>query len=247
MPCVHGGPDPNGRVRSLAAVLVPVLAVWNNAVVPRLSGRAYTVLNASAAGVLVVAARGAGLSPDELGLDPRRLGRGARSCLALAAPLTVAYGTALAVPATRSLLRDARVGGLSPGRIAGEALVRIPFGTVLWEEVAFRGVLEAALRRLLPPRATTAASAVLFGIWHVHPTLAGARANDLVPAAGRATAAVLVGTAGTAAAGVLFSGLRQHSGSLLAPAVVHLTANSGGLISAAAAHRLPVGGVRRGR
>jgi membrane protease YdiL (CAAX protease family) len=48
---------------------------------------------------------------------------------------------------------------------------------------------------------------------------------------------VLVGCSGTAAAGALFSWLRLRSGSLLAPALLHLTANSGGLLASVAAAR----------
>jgi membrane protease YdiL (CAAX protease family) len=43
---------------------------------------------------------------------------------------------------------------------------------------------------------------------------------------------------GTAAAGVLFAELRLRSGSLLAPALLHLATNCLGLLAAAAAHRL---------
>jgi membrane protease YdiL (CAAX protease family) len=226
-------------VRVLTAVLVPTLAAWNNLLVPRLSAPAYTVLNAAAAGVLVGTARAAGLTRDELGLDPRRLRAGAAHGAAVAAPLVAGYAAGLASPALRPALRDARVAGLTPRRVAAEALLRIPLGTVLWEEIAFRGVLDACLRRRLAPRPATAAGAVLFGFWHVHPTLAGARANDLAPTPRHRTTAVLLGTAATGAAGVLFTELRRRSGSLLAPAVLHLAANSLGLLAAAAAHRLP--------
>ena len=43
--------------------------------------------------------------------------------------------------------------------------------------------------------------------------------------------------AGTAAADVLFAELRRRSGSLVAPVLLHLTANVGGLLAAAAAQR----------
>jgi hypothetical protein len=49
------------------------------------------------------------------------------------------YAVALALPAVRPLLADARVAGAGAGEIAGTGFVRIPLGTVLWEEVAFRG------------------------------------------------------------------------------------------------------------
>jgi membrane protease YdiL (CAAX protease family) len=49
---------------------------------------------------------------------------------------------------------------------------------------------------------------------------------------------VALGCAGTAGAGLLFSAMRRRSGSLLAPALLHLTANAGGLLAAVTAHLL---------
>ena len=121
-------------------------------------------------------------------------------------------------------------------------LIRIPLGTVLWEETAFRGVLLAALLRVLPPRTAVGISAAVFGLWHIRPTLDATAANDLAAGLPGRTAAVLSGCVLTAAAGVLFTGLRMRSGSLLAPVLVHAAANCLGLLAAAAAHRLqPIG------
>lgn len=220
--------------------LVPVLGAWNNLVVHRLPGRpgSYVVANVAAAGVLLVAARTAGLSWAELGIDRRRLAAGARWGGACAAVVAAGYGTALGVPALRPLLGDARVAGLGGGELAGQVLVRIPLGTVLWEEVAFRGVLLATLGRLLPRRGATGVSAALFGLWHVRPTLGALAANDLAGGPLARTGAVVLACLGTAAAGVLFAELRLRSGSLLAPALLHLATNCLGLLAAAAAHRL---------
>jgi uncharacterized protein len=224
----------------LVAALVPVLGAWNNLVVHRLPGRpaSYVVANVAATAVLLAAARASGLSWGELGLDRRRLAAGARWGGTCAAVVAAGYGTALALPPLRPLLGDARVAGLDGGELALQALVRIPLGTVLWEEVAFRGVLLAALGRLLPRRGATAASAALFGLWHVRPTLAALAANDLAEGPLARTGAVLLACLGTAAAGVLFAELRLRSGSLLAPVLLHLATNSLGVLAGAAASRL---------
>ncbi|MGY1679110.1 CPBP family intramembrane glutamic endopeptidase [Geodermatophilus sp. SYSU D01176] len=224
----------------LAATLVPVLGAWNNLVVHRLPGRpgSYVVANVAAAAVLLAAARAVGLSWAELGLDRRRLAAGARWGGAWAAVVAAGYGTALGVPALRPLLVDARVAGLDGGELAGQVLVRIPFGTVLWEEVAFRGVLLAALGRLLSRRGAVGVSAALFGLWHVRPTLGALVVNDLAGGPLARTGAVLVACLGTAAAGVLFAELRLRSGSLLAPALLHLATNSLGVLAGAVAGRL---------
>ena len=54
----------------------------------------------------------------------------------------------------------------------------------------------------------------------------------------RRPAGVLLACLGTAAAGVLFTVLRQRSGSLLAPVLLHLATNSLGTPAVAGALRL---------
>jgi membrane protease YdiL (CAAX protease family) len=237
---VHGRPPGGRAVRSLLGPLVVLLAVWNNVVVPRLPGRpgVYEGVNGTATAVLVGVAGTAGLSPAELGLARDRLRAGAAWGAAPSAVVASGLAAGLAVPSLRPLLRDARVAGLDDGAVAYRALLRIPFGTVLWEEVAFRGVLLAALSRLLPvPRAGVLGSAV-FGVWHIRPALRGLAANDLAAGPVATSAAVLLVCLGTAAAGLLFTWLRLRSGSLLAPVLLHLATNSAGTLAAAAAGRL---------
>jgi membrane protease YdiL (CAAX protease family) len=237
---VHGRPPGGQAVRSLVGPLVVLLAVWNNVVVPRLPGRpgVYEGANGTATAVLLGVAGAAGLSPAELGLARDRLRAGAAWGAAAAAVVASGLAAGLAVPSLRPLLRDARVAGLDDGAVAYRALVRIPVGTVLWEEVAFRGVLLAALSRLLPRAGAVGVSAAVFGLWHVRPTLGALAANDLADGPLARAGAVLLACLGTAAAGGLFAELRERSDSLIAPALLHLATNSLGLLAAAAAHRL---------
>jgi membrane protease YdiL (CAAX protease family) len=189
--------------------------------------------------VVVLAGSGAtGLTWDELGLARRRLSAGLRVGGVCAGLVVAGYAVALAVPAVRPVLADARIVHLDGCEIAYAALVRVPFGTVLWEEVAFRGVLLAALSRLLPRPAAIAVSAAVFGIWHIRPTLSGLAANDLVRGPVATSAVVALACLGTAAAGVGFSWLRLRSGSLLAPVLLHLATNSAGTLAAAVVTRL---------
>ena len=222
-------------------LLVVLLCAWNNVVLTRLPGPDAAV-NATATAVLLTAARAGGLSWGELGLGRHRLGAGLRWGGACAALVACGYAAALAlasaVPGLRPLLADARVAGLDGGEIASRVLVGIPLGTVLWEEVAFRGVLLAALLRVTSSRAAVATSAAVFGIWHVRPTIGAVTANDLPGGPVLQTAAVVLGCLATGVAGVLFVWLRQRSGSLLAPVLLHLATNDLGVLAAAAAHRL---------
>ncbi|HZB18315.1 MAG TPA: CPBP family intramembrane glutamic endopeptidase [Blastococcus sp.] len=215
------------------------LAAWNNLVVHRLPAPgSYVVANAAATATVLTAARWAGLTRAELGLARGSLPAGLRWGGPSGVVVTAGYAVALVVPPLRPLLVDARVAGHDGADLAYQALVRIPVGTVLWEEVAFRGVLLAVLRRLVPPPAAVGASSVLFGVWHVRPTLDGLTANGLARGPVATGAAVLLGCLGTAAAGLAFTALRLRSGSLLAPVLLHLATNSVGLGAAAAAIRL---------
>jgi membrane protease YdiL (CAAX protease family) len=224
--------------RAFAAALVVVLLLWNNVVVPRLPSGSYALVNGAAAGLLLVAARSTGLSWEQLGLSRGGLPSGLRWGAASFAVVTAAYATALAIPALRPLLADDRVLGLGAREVATEVLVRIPLGTVLWEEVAFRGVLLAALLRVLPVRRAVVGAAAVFGLWHIRPTLGGVAANDLTDTPWLLGLAVLVGCTATGAAGLLFTWLRLRSGSLLAPAMLHLATNAVGVLAATVAHRV---------
>ncbi len=233
-------PTGSGRIKAFTGALVLGLAVWNNVVVTRLPGHpaAYVTANVTAAGLLLLTARTVGLSWDDLGLARRRLPAGARwggTCFAL---IAAGYLAALAVPAVRPLLADARAAGLDGADVAWRVLVRIPLGTVLWEEVAFRGVLFAALARLLSLRAAVTVSAAVFGVWHVRPTLSALRVNDLAEGPLLTGLGVLLGCLVTTLAGVVLTWLRLRSGSLLAPALLHLATNSLGTLAAAATHSL---------
>lgn len=64
---------------------------------------------------------------------------------------------------------------------------------MLWEETAFRGVLLAALVRVLSPHTAIGTSAAVFGLWHIRPTLSAAAANELAHELPGRTAAVLSG------------------------------------------------------
>ena len=144
----------------------------------------------AAVGAVVLGAAGAaGYRRAELGLGPGLL------VLAAGVPLlTVADGTT-----------------------ARRLLLGIPLGTVFFEEVLFRGVLWAVLRRAVGLRVAMAWQALAFGAWH----LPGA------VAAGQPTWAVF---GVTVLAGAGFAWLRERSGSLVAPAVVHWTLNGVGVL-----------------
>ena len=122
------------------------------------------------------------------------------------------------LPATRHALDDARV-HVSLATMFFEVLVAIPFGTVVLEELAFRGTLLGLLRRRLPVPWAVGVMSVLFGLWHVKGVL-----HD--SGGGIAVGAVVGTVLATTVAGVGFGWLRVRSDSLVAPVLAHIATNS---------------------
>jgi uncharacterized protein len=206
------------------------LAAYNNVIGAQAWHRRwYTPINACAACAALAAARASGLTAADLGLGTWQPGGLASG---LAAATAAGYLAAAALPAARPLLNDKRVAGLDGHGLLYQVAFRIPVGTVLWEEIAFRGVLHAALRRVMPEPAAIAVGTGVFAVWHIRPTAAALRINGLAGERGQAAARVAAGVAVTAAGGALFSWLRARSGSLTAPVLVHLTTNCAGLVAA---------------
>jgi predicted Abi (CAAX) family protease len=138
----------------------------------------------------------------------------------------VAVATAVAIPSTRRLLADEKITGTSPAEAAFETLLRIPLETALAEEVIFRGVLLALGQRSRSNGWAVGTSSVLFGLWHVVPTLGSlARSANGRSSGGRVAASTTAVVATTAVAGAGFAGLRLLSGSVIAPIIAHATVN----------------------
>ena len=232
-----------GRARradvAFAAAACVVLAGYNNLAGARpWHRRWYPAVNALAASVALGAAAASGLTASDLGLRRDRLRAGLRWGSAAAAPVVAALGLAAVTPATRPLLDDQRIAGLDRRQLAYDVLLRIPVGTVAWEEIAFRGVLRAALRRVLAEPAATAVGSAVFGLWHIRPTAEALAVNRLAAGRGARILAVTAVAAWTAGAGALMCVLRERSGSLAAPVLLHLATNCGGALASALASRM---------
>src|SRR5262249_46958329 len=85
-----------------------------------------------------------------------------------------------------------------------------------------------------PKAAAIAVTSCTFGVWHIRPTLQALRANGLAGTRGRTVAGGTAAGAAPTPGGGGFSWLRGRSGSLAAPVLLHVAANSGGLITALA-------------
>ncbi|MFB9436320.1 CPBP family intramembrane glutamic endopeptidase [Streptomyces showdoensis] len=214
-----------------AVALTVAVLVAANWLLHRWSGPAELVTAVAVSAVLLGVLRRAGGTLADAGLAPGTLGRGARWALALIGLVGLVYLAGALLPGTRELFEDRRYAGLDGGEVALRVFVYVPVGTVLLEETAFRGVLYGLVARVRGPVGATAVSSLLFGLWHVLPSLHLSTAKPALTTVlgdSAAGAAVAIGGAVlfTAAAGVLFCELRRRSGSLLAPMGLHWAVNA---------------------
>jgi membrane protease YdiL (CAAX protease family) len=211
------------------AVGVAVLALHNVAVHRLLPAPADAALNLATAAGLISYARSTGCSWSDLGLDAGDAGRGLRLGLGAATVAGGAIALGAALPATSGFFLDQRVREVDRRQATYHLTVRIPLATALAEELLFRGVLLALFRQRRTTAAAVLWTSLLFGAWHVLPTIdhyQGNPASDLVadPVRGRRLA-VLTTTLSTAAAGGAFAWLRLRSRSVLAPVLAHAAIN----------------------
>jgi membrane protease YdiL (CAAX protease family) len=186
---------------------------------------------------LLAIARRSGLSWDDLGLARRTWARGAAVAIASVVAVAAVYAVAVSLPVTRTAFQDARY-QVPLGRALFTALVVIPLGTVIIEEIAFRGVLMGLLTRRRGVRWGLGVSSGLFGLWHVLPSLGLGGVNAAVGGLAGTGELARVGVvaavvAFTAVAGVLLGELRRRSGSLFASAGLHWAVNGVGVLFAA--------------
>ena len=170
------------RLIALGAA-VTVLAISNvmsNRILP---SWAYVPWNLSMAFVLLGIAYRGGAGPVAVGLGIRHWHRPVGVGLLLFGGTALLFALGMIVPATQSAFIDTRIGDADVAQMLWVVLVQIPLGTVVLEEVAFRGVLPAlmgaspAIRwRWIP----VLGASILFGLWHILPSIGIDNANAAV-------------------------------------------------------------------
>jgi uncharacterized protein len=178
--------------------------------------------------VLVLIAWSAGATRADLGLDRTDMFAGLRYGAGAFGIVLLVLIVAAVVPATNGFLHDSRaqIGG---GRLAYELGVSIVLLTAIPEEFAFRGVLLGSALKLWSPWRASLVTSVLFGLWHIAPTLHTMSDNREFAGASASVAGqvllVLGSIAVTSIAGLAFCWLRLRSRSLIAPVMAHIATN----------------------
>lgn len=195
-----------------------------------LTSSLYVPANLFTAGLLALIARASGLSSAMLGLDRAHLARGLRWGLSAFGIVALCIGVAVAIPGTRGVFDDARVGDVGWQGMLYQVLIRIPVGTAFFEEFIFRGVLFAFYRRHGSDLTAATWSSMWFGLWHVVPGWTAVTANDTIgDVAGHGparVAAVFGGVIATWLVGYVFCWLRVRGEHLISPILLHTATNS---------------------
>ena len=178
--------------------------------------------------VLALVAWTAGAMWADLGLDRTDVGAGLRYGAGAVGIVLLVLVLAAVIPSTNGYLHDSRA-QISGGRLLYELGVSIVLLTAIPEEFAFRGVLLGSALRLWGPWRASVITSLLFGLWHIEPTLVTMRDNHatvgLSASIGGQVLVVLGAIAVTFVAGLLFCWLRLRSKSLIAPVMAHAATN----------------------
>ena len=206
-------------------VVLLVANLMSNSVLPRW---AYVPWNVAVA-VAIVALALSATSRKQLGFTKWR--RGAAWGLVLLMLTIGLLMLAITMPVFNELYHDRRV-STGTGAWLYQAFVRIPLGTVLLEEVAFRGVLPGLFMLRWGVLRGSLAASMCFGLWHVLPALTLNEVNPVATrffgtGAGGVAIAVVFAVCSTALIGMWFCWLRLRSGGVLATMMAHVASNSG--------------------
>ncbi|MFN8025777.1 MAG: CPBP family intramembrane glutamic endopeptidase [Acidimicrobiia bacterium] len=210
------------------AAFVVGLAAWCVGRSLWLDGRWHPWAN-TVAGLLILALGfAAGLDRADLGLLRKDAWRGLGYGAALWAIVAAVLVIGALLPMTRdSFQDDATI--VSTGAMLRRTLIVIPFGTALLEEVAFRGVLLGLFAKRTSIWRAAIISSVLFGLWHIPPTIHSTSGSGAIADAsksGGSALAVLGVVVAMTAAGMVFCWVRIRSKSLVAPFVAHWWINA---------------------
>lgn len=212
-----------------------VLILLYGTVLARLVPRKYhLLLNLGIAIVAITLGFGFGLTAKDMGISINTITSGI--VIAIAASLIILVSTLIiaVIPPLRRYFLGDNLSNASGKLIAFEAGIRIPFSTALIEEVLFRGVLLGLLLSHHPTLVALLYASVVFGLWHIFPTIATLEQNDAtIKAIANKKHRKYAGVAGTVVitgiAGLLFGYLRILANSIIAPWLVHWTINASGV------------------
>ena len=188
-------------------------------------------------GISMLIATRAGTTWTSMGLRKDRTKRGLKVGGVIIGLITLGFVIAIAAaaifPNLRPMFENTEVVENSTAFVLVQAFIRIPIATAFYEEVLFRGVIFGMLTRRHSPLLAAVIVSLLFGLWHIAPTIADPPnaqldPSNLIDMAKLAALAVV----GTAPAGFAFLWIRLYANSVWASVLAHIGTNSIGMLAA---------------
>lgn len=194
--------------------------------------RFHFVANVLTSVIAICVALALGLSFDDLGMGLHVVLKGLLIAIGVSATVIVGVFIVASLPPLKHYFVLAQ--HMKPTRVAYETAVRIPLSTALTEEIIFRGVLLGVMLTQYDTVASVAICSVVFGLWHILPSLDRFRMHSGITKTKRLSAGYVLATIGaTAIAGVFFSWLRIMAGSIVAPWLTHWSINASAMLASA--------------
>ncbi len=180
--------------------------------------------------VVYIAYKIAKLHASDIGLSLNKIAGGLKITAVLA--ITIIILMAGAYLFNHHIFQDQRY-NQPLGSALFASIIILPFYTVLFEELVFRGLLPGLLQSLGNTQlVATIIASVFFGLWHVGSALkiGEFQISDRFSAS---SVYVVIGVfIATTIAGFIFCELRWRTGTLLAPIIIHWVINSTAIILA---------------
>jgi membrane protease YdiL (CAAX protease family) len=221
LPCLAR--DPSLRAALLLSVLLLLYSNLTSLVEPASREDLLLYSNLGLLALLLVWARRAGFTLPELGLAGAQARASALWGIALGlvlALLPVAF-IALAPFVTGEPVQAGEINDLSGSEMALRLAFRVPVGTALFEEVAFRGVLYASWLRATDLRRTVLSTGIVFALWHVVITFKTVTGSEVVEGAPFIALGYLGSLIGLFVGGAAFALLRWRTGGVTGPFFFH--------------------------
>ena len=222
-------------------IYAALLILWGNAASGLLGGTSvlpggsleFVAAGAALVAISIAFARALGLDADAVGLSRVGFARGA----AVGAALGL-VGATLAVGALRLVastivgqpVEYAPLAQVTELELARHVAVLLPLGTVIPEELAFRGVLLAGLLRRLRQRDALVVSGAAFALWHLGVAIATVDDTTLGSPSPWFGLAVVLALAVVLLGGSALAWIRLRTRSLATTIALHWAFNAGLLV-----------------
>jgi uncharacterized protein len=222
-------------------IYAALLVLWGNVASGLLGGTSrlpggsleFVLAGAALVAISVVFARALGLDAVAVGLGRVGFARGAATGAALGlAGATLAVGALRLVAAAivGQPIEYAPLAQITEFELSRHVAMFLPLGTVIPEELAFRGVLLGGLPRRMRPRDALVVSGAAFALWHLGVAVVTVDDTTLGSPSPHFGLAVVVALAVVLFGGSALAWIRLRTRSLATTVALHWTFNAGLLL-----------------